>query len=91
MPPGAEVEERTRALTEALAQQTATAEILRVTSSSPTDAQPVSDAIAQSALRLCDGLHCAVFRVDGELLRLVAIANLPGKAWGNSRARLPCP
>ena len=85
------VEERTRALTEALAQQTATAEILRVTSSSPTDAQPVSDAIAQSALRLCDGLHCAVFRVDGELLRLVAIANLSREGLGEFTRAAPMP
>src|SRR5262249_45853588 len=57
---------------EALEQQTATSEILRVISSSPTDIQPVFDTIVRSALRLCDGLFSALFRYDGELLSLVA-------------------
>ena len=59
-------------LTEALEQQTATSEILRVISRSPTDVQPVFDTIVRSAVRLCDGLFSAVFQFDGELLHLVA-------------------
>jgi GAF domain-containing protein/CheY-like chemotaxis protein len=59
-------------LTEALEQQTATSEILRVISSSPTDVQPVFDAVAESAARLCDSLDAAVFRRDGDLTHLVA-------------------
>jgi signal transduction histidine kinase/CheY-like chemotaxis protein/HAMP domain-containing protein len=74
------VEERTQALasanaeiTETLEQQTATAEILRVISASPTDVQPVFDVIAEHAVKLCDGQFCAVFRFDGEFIHLVAV------------------
>jgi signal transduction histidine kinase/DNA-binding response OmpR family regulator len=73
------VEERTRelatanaGLTEALEQQTATSEILRVISSSPTDIQPVLDALAQSAVRLCGSFDAGIFLVEADVLRLVA-------------------
>jgi GAF domain-containing protein len=61
---------------EALEQQTATADILRVISSSPTNVQPVFDAIAQSAMRLCSGNFCNVLRFDGDLLQLAAQAHI---------------
>jgi len=67
-----ELEARNHALTESLDQQTATSEILRVISSSPTDTQPVFDAIAESAARLCRANDAQVLRVDGDVLRLVA-------------------
>jgi GAF domain-containing protein len=64
-------------LTEALEQQTATSEILRVISRSPTDVQPVFDTIASSAPRLCGARYCLLYRFDGELLHLVAHHQVP--------------
>jgi signal transduction histidine kinase len=65
------VDERTRELTESLEQQTATAEILRVISSSPTDVQPVFEAVARSAARFCDARDALIVRLDGGVLRYV--------------------
>jgi signal transduction histidine kinase len=75
-----ELEARNRDLTEALEQQTATAEVLRVISRSQTDVQPVFDTIVRSAVRLCDGLFGALYRFDGELLHHVAQHNYSPEA-----------
>jgi signal transduction histidine kinase len=73
------VEDRTRELRESLEQQTATAEILRVISSSPTDIQPVLDAVAKNAAKICEASDAIVLRVDGEVVRPVAsYGPLPG-------------
>jgi hypothetical protein len=56
------LEELKRRLAEARDQQSATREILGVMAISPSDAQPVFDAIARSARRLCDGFRSAVYR-----------------------------
>src|SRR5208337_3742667 len=65
-----QLDRRTRELAEAREQQTATSEILRVISSSPTDVQPVFDAIAANALRLCGAKWSVVVRYDGKLMEL---------------------
>jgi two-component system, NtrC family, sensor kinase len=73
----AELQERNRALTdahaqvsEALEQQTATAEILRTIAQVQTDVQPVFEAIADSAMRLLGAWAAAVTLYDGELVSL---------------------
>src|SRR5262245_51169048 len=65
--PPAKMDDIRRSLKEALDQQAATGEILRVISTSPADAQPVFDVLVDSACRLCDGVFANVFRLDGEL------------------------
>ncbi len=57
---------------EALEQQTAISEILRVISSSPTDVQPVLEAIAERAAKLCDAEVGSMYLTDGDTLRLLA-------------------
>src|SRR5215813_10379791 len=77
-----ELQEKNQALTqahaqvsEALEQQTATAEILRVISSSPTDVQPVFDAIVAAGRRLSGGLSCTLRLLEGEVFRLAAFTS----------------
>jgi GAF domain-containing protein len=67
-----EVEHLTRALNESLEQQAATSEILRVISSSPTDVQPVLEAVAESAARLCEAPDVSIFVQEADHLRVAA-------------------
>ena len=72
-----ELQARNRSLGEALEQQTATSEILNVISSSPTDTQPVFDAIIRNAVRLCGALDGGVWRYRGEQVEFVSHSDMP--------------
>ncbi|MEO8144037.1 MAG: GAF domain-containing protein, partial [Betaproteobacteria bacterium] len=76
---------------EALERQTATAEILRVIASSPSDVQPVFDAIAASARRLLDGRAALVARRAGDMLELAAYTSISDAADSALRALFPSP
>ncbi len=74
---------------EALEQQTATSEVLRVISSSPTDVQPVFDAILRDAVRLCGGVYGMIWRYDGEVVDLAGVDNFPAADFEEVRSRFP--
>ena len=75
---------RNAELTEALDQQTATSEILRVISSSPTDVQPVFDIIGERAEKLCEAEMSVVSRVEGEMIQLASIHGVSSEAPGSA-------
>ena len=77
-----ELQARNRELTESLEQQTATGEILRVISSSPTDLAPVFDAVAKSVSRLCDAPDVVIVRAEGGALRFAASVGPFGQTFG---------
>ena len=84
-----ELRQRTDDLTEALEQQTATSEVLRVISSSPTNVQPVFDAIAESAVRLCDGQFSFVVRFDGKVMDFASCCGLSAEGLDAFHSILP--
>jgi two-component system NtrC family sensor kinase len=74
---------------EALERQTATAEILKVIASSPSDVQPVFDAIASSANRLVGGFSTAVQRVFNDIVDLAAFTPTNPEADQALKAMFP--
>jgi hypothetical protein len=76
----AKLDRRTRELEEALQQQTATSEVLSIIRRSPADAQPVFDAIVQSAAKLCGAIFSVVYLCDGDRLRIAATKNFTREA-----------
>jgi signal transduction histidine kinase len=88
---GAKVRDLEKRLAEALEQQAATSEILRVISRSQTDIQPVFDAIVRSAVTLCHAAFGGLHRVDGELNTLAALYNMPDDEIEMVRRLFPRP
>src|SRR5262249_34533708 len=84
-----ELEAKNASLSEALEQQTATGDILRIISSSPTDVQPVFDSIVRSAVRLLDGHSANVLRVSGDQLQLAAMTAVSEASDAETRATFP--
>jgi GAF domain-containing protein len=70
-----QLDQSRRELQEALEHQAATSEVLDLISRTPTNLQPVFDAIIESAVRLCDAVFGVVWRYDGELLHYAASHN----------------
>jgi GAF domain-containing protein len=82
-----EVQARNTELRVALEQQTATSDILGVISRSPTDVQPVFDAIAESAVRLCGADYGSVNQLDDGMIQLVAQRG-QSASWLEAASRL---
>ena len=84
----AEVARLARELNEALEQQMATSEVLRVISSFPGDLQPVFETMLENCVRICDATFGSIYRWDGDALHLVATLNTR-PAFAEYRRRTP--
>src|SRR5262249_55051886 len=73
-------------LRESLQQQTATADVLKVISSSPGELEPVFDAMLANAVRICEASFGNLLLYDGNVFRHVALHNAP-PAWAAKQQR----
>src|SRR5262249_13728016 len=83
-----EVQARSRELSEALEQQTATSEVLQVISSSPGELEPVFQAMLENAVRTCDAKFGTLYLREADAFRMVATHNAP-PAYVEARDREP--
>src|SRR5262245_7112236 len=72
-----ELRQRTDDLSEALEQQTATSQVLRVISTSPGELEPVFQTMLENATRICKAKFGTMFRFDGDAFQLMAMVNTP--------------
>jgi signal transduction histidine kinase len=72
-----DVQKRTAELSEALEQQTATSEVLRVISSSPGEVEPVFQTMLENAVRICEAKFGMLYRYDGTFFHAVALFGVP--------------
>jgi GAF domain-containing protein len=83
-----EVQARTRELSEALEQQTATSEVLKVVSSSPGELEPVFQAMLENATRICEAKFGTLYLYDGDAFHTASLYNAP-PAYAENRKRGP--
>ena len=83
-----ELRQRTNDLTEALEQQTATSEVLRVISSSPGELEPVFSAMLANATRICEANFGNLYLREGDTFRIAAVHNTP-PTFVEARRRTP--
>jgi hypothetical protein len=72
-----EIARLARELSEVREEQVATADVLRIISSSPGNLDPVFAAVLGNAIRICDAAFGGIYQWDGEMMRMVATHNLP--------------
>jgi len=85
-----EVQARTNDLAESLQQQTATADVLKIISSSPGELEPVFQAMLENATRICEAKFGTLYLSEGDGFRAAAMHNAP-LAYQQARARVVHP
>ena len=86
--PQEQISALTRELKEALEQQTATSDVLKVISSSPGELEPVFQTILENATRICEAKFGVLFRCEGDAVRTIAMHGAP-QSYVDERRRNP--